>query len=280
MKSKLTLFFILVIVLGCTNSEPEQNALARVNDHYLYPEDLKGVIKPGTSPEDSLVIIQNQINRWATRLLLLEGAERNLGETTIEDFDRLINQYRTDLYTKAYIEALVARNIDTMVGIVEATSIYEANRESFKLNEELVKLRYLNISQSAVNLDEVTESFKSFDGDDQRFLDSISVQFQSFNLNDSIWVKLSQVIRKIPVINAQDKEQLLKKSNFLEIKDSLNLYLVHIEDVLLPDDYAPLEYVRPTVNQIVINKRKLDLIKRLEKDITTDAIKKNEFEVY
>ena len=55
---------------------------------------------------------------------------------------------------------------------------------------------------------------------------------------------------------------------------------MQIKDVLLRNEMAPLPYVRPTINQIVINKRKLELIKKLEKDITKDAIKNKQFEIY
>jgi hypothetical protein len=55
---------------------------------------------------------------------------------------------------------------------------------------------------------------------------------------------------------------------------------MQIEDVLYQNDLAPQEYVKPTIKQIVINKRKLELIKQLEKDITKDAIKNKQFEVY
>ena len=55
---------------------------------------------------------------------------------------------------------------------------------------------------------------------------------------------------------------------------------MQINDVLGRNDTAPLEFVTPTINQIVKNKRKLELIKKLEKDITKDAIKNKEFEIY
>ena len=55
---------------------------------------------------------------------------------------------------------------------------------------------------------------------------------------------------------------------------------MQINDVLLRNSTAPLEYVKPTINQIVINKRKLELIKQLEKDIKKDAINNKQFEIY
>ena len=78
----------------------------------------------------------------------------------------------------------------------------------------------------------------------------------------------------------ENKDQLLKKTNFLQLKDSLNLYLMQVNDVRLQNDYAPLDYVKPSIRQIVINKRKLELIKQLENDITKDAIENNKFQIY
>ena len=53
-----------------------------------------------------------------------------------------------------------------------------------------------------------------------------------------------------------------------------------VEDVKLRGEQAPLEYSLPTVKQILLNKRKLELIKKLEKDITQDAVKNDQFEIY
>jgi len=131
-----------------------------------------------------------------------------------------------------------------------------------------------------LNFRNIETKFKRFNEEDKRELDSLSIQFKSYSLKDSIWVKASQVIDKIPVITPENKDQLLKKSNFIQLKDSLGVYLMQINDVLSRNDTAPLEYVKPTIDQIVINKRKLEIIKELEKDITKDAIKNKQFEIY
>lgn len=254
--------------------------VARVNDKYLYEEDIQGLVAEGTSKEDSILIINGFINRWATQALLVDGAERNLPEKKQEDFNKLVNEYKKDLFTKAYLEALVKKNIDTTVRQSDVVEVYESNKETFKLNEELVKFRYLSIPLNAINKEDVEKRFKRYDNEDKRYLDSIAVQFKTYSLNDSIWIKASQITEKIPVLNPENKKELLKKSNFVQLKDSLNLYLMQINDVLLPNEYAPLEYVKTTINQIVINKRKLELIKQLEKDITKDAIKNNQFEIF
>ncbi len=254
--------------------------IARVNDSYLYHDDIKNLVPSGASVEDSTVIVKGFINRWATQRLLIEGALLNLPEEKQTEFNKLVTEYKNDLFTKAYMDALVNKNIKTSVSFEEAKEVYENNLETFKLNEELVKFRYLSLTQNALNGADIEKRFKRFNEQDKRFLDSISVQFKSYSLNDSMWVKVSQIVEKIPVINSDNKKELLKKSNFLQLKDSLNLYLMQINEVLFQNDYAPIEYVKPTIDQIVINKRKLELIKQLEKDITKDAIKNNQFEIY
>ncbi|MHA7943457.1 peptidyl-prolyl cis-trans isomerase [Formosa sp. 3Alg 14/1] len=282
MKIRIIIVFVLLSLTSCQlfKTEDTRIPVARVNDSFLYQEDIEGLVFDGTSKEDSTVFVQNFITRWATQELLVDGAKRNLNETKLDNFKRLVNQYQKDLYSKAYLEALVQRSIDTSVSISEAERYYNANIEAFKLNEDLIKFRYINVNDNRLDFKDIQSKFKRFNSEDKRELDSISIQFKSYALNDSIWIKVSQVLSKIPVVSAENKEQLLKKSNFIQLKDSLGVYLMHINDVLLRGSTAPLEYVKPTIDQIVINKRKLELIRDLEKDITKDAIKNKQFEIY
>jgi hypothetical protein len=258
----------------------DRKAIARVNDTYLYEEDIQSLLKEGMSSQDSAVVVTNFINRWATEQLLVSGAKRNLTEAKQEAFNKLAMEYKNDLYSKAYLEALVAKNIDTVVSIEEMEAYYNDNKQVFVLNEDLIKLRYINIDENRLDLKDVETKFKRFNETDKKELDSISIQFKSFSLKDSVWVKADQVVDKIPPITSENRNELLKKSNFIQLKDSLGLYLVHINDVLLRNSTAPLEYVKPTIDKIVINKRKLELIRELEKDITKDAIKNKKFEIY
>ncbi len=282
MGDKVIIFFLLLTVLSCDflKKTDEQTPIARVNETYLYYDDIKDLVSDYTSKEDSTLVVQNFINRWATQQLFVDGAMFNLSEEKQETFNKLVIQYKNDLYTKAYIEALIKRNIDTIVNRKEAQDYYNSNKEVFKLNEELLKFRYIHVDENIIDFENIKEKFKRYNSNDKKELDSISIQFKSYSLNDSIWIKLNQIVDKIPGVTTENKNQLLKKSNFVQLKDSLGVYLMQINDVLLRSDNAPLEYVKPTIDQIVINNRKLELIRELEKDITKDAIKNKQFEIY
>lgn len=279
-----TLIIILIVFVTSScqffKKAPVGIPIARVNDAYLYKEDIKHLVSADTSVEDSTLLVQNFINRWATQQLFLDGALLNLSESKQETFNKLVVQYKNDLYTKAYIEALVKRSVDTVVNMQEAEDYYTNNKEAFKLNEQLIKFRYVHVDKNIIDFDAIETKFKRFNDKDKKELDSISIQFKSYSLNDSIWIRVKQVLDKIPAVTSENKDELLKKSNFLQLKDSLGVYLMQINDVLLRNDTAPLEYVKPTIDQIVINKRKLELIRKLEKDITKDAIKNKQFEIY
>ena len=275
-------FLICIVVSSCDffKRVDSEDAIARVNETYLYKDDIKELVTESTTKEDSILRVNNFINQWATQQLLINGAIINLSEEKQMEFNALVQQYKNDLFIKAYLEALVKRGIDTSITKEEALEVYNRNIETFKLNEELIKFRYINVSDNAINLKDVETRFKRFDNQDKTILDSIAIQFKSYSLNDSIWIRLDQAISKIPVINAENKKELLKKSNFIQLKDSLGLYLMQINEVLHRNDTAPIEYVMPTIKQIVINKRKLEFIKQLEKDITKDAIKNKQFEIF
>ena len=281
MKIKLVIILAFTIT-SCTffNKTEEQYAVARVNNAFLYKEDIKKIVAPGTPKADSVLRVQNYINNWAKQQLLVEGAKLNLNEDKQASFDKLVAQYKIDLYANAYLQALVKKNIDTLVNSNEAQSYYESNKKAFKLNEELVKLRYVHLDENMIDFESIKTKFKRFNNDDKKELDSISIQFKSFALNDTVWVRYSQVLNKIPLLLTENKDKLLKKTNFVQLKDSLGVYLMHVNNVLLRNETAPLQYVKSTIDQIVINKRKLELIRELEKEITKDAIKNKEFEIY
>ena len=254
--------------------------VVRVNESYLYEEDIEFLIDENTSPEDSAIIVGNYVTRWATQQLLIDRAELNLPATQQKEFEDLVENYRNELYTNAYTDAVVSRNLDTSLNVNEIEDYYKQNKENFILNEDLVKLRYINLPENTNNLDEIRSKFRRFNAKDHKALNKMALQFKNYSMNDTVWVKTKSVYSKIGPLSVEDRSSLLKKSNFMELKDSLNVYLVYVNDVLSRNEQAPIDYASATIREILLNKRKQALIKDLETDITKDAIKNNEFEIY
>ena len=271
----------LIVLCSCDfiNQENLDTPIARVNDSYLYQKDIKNLIFENTSKDDSTLIVTNFINRWATKQLLIDQSIINLTQEKQDAYNNLVNQYKTDLYIEAYKSSIVAKQLDSIITFEELEKFYNQNKENFKLNDNLLKIRYIHIDENFSNTKELVEKFKRFDSIDKNELTKLSIKFKAFNLNDSIWIKNDLLIGVLPVLK-QNNIQVLKKTNFTQLQDSLGVYLVKIEAVLKTNDIAPLSYVKPTIEQIVINKRKQEILKKIEKEITIDAIKNKNFELF
>tara|TARA_R100000935_G_C2820486_1_gene159539 strand:+ start:541 stop:1398 length:858 start_codon:yes stop_codon:yes gene_type:complete len=276
----------LILILSATlvscqyfKKETEKNVIARVNDAYLYEADLNKLLDSDTSPEDSTLIVNNYINRWATQQLLIGQARINISAEQLEQFNKLVQEYHNDLLTETYKNVIVNEQLDSLITEEEFEQYYENNKDNFKLKDKLVKLRYVQLPVNYAGLGKVREKLDRYNEKDKESLSNQNYLFISSNLNDSVWVKKEILLDNLPILR-ENSEQVLKKSNFTQLQDSLGVYLVKIEDVLNLNDTAPLSYIKPTIKHIILNKRKLALIKKLETDITRDAIENKKFEIY
>ena len=274
MRSSYFLIILILTVFSCnwTIKSTHHDAIARVNSTFLTKDKIDAGLFDGLSVQDSLIQIQNIINDWATQQLLQDGALLNLEAQKQKEFETLVKDYKRDLLTSAYLEAMTKQNLDTIISNQELELAYKQNKDLFYLKEDLIKLRYINHNLSMSNSNDVKRRFKRYNAEDRAILDTISLQFNSFFLNDSVWINSNQVISKIGPLQKGFNKVLLKKQNFIQLKDSLGLYLMQVKDVLEIGQQAPLAYVTPTLKQIIINKRKLKLVNQLKSEIVNDCL--------
>ena len=274
----ILLFFLF---FSCDNYFKNQSNLdvARVEDEYLTQNQIEGIFENSTNFADSTMVLNNHINNWAANKLLVQRALVNLTEENQNRIQALVDDYKRDILINSYIDALVNENMNLEVTSYALDSLYDNYKETFKLTEDLFKIRFIYVSNLNPDISLFKKKLRRFNTDDARYLDSLSFQFNRFSLNDSIWKNKNEVFYQLPNLKKSNK-YMLKKSNFIEIKDSLGLYLINIKDVLKANQFAPQEYVSETLKRMVINKRKLVFIDQLRKDITKDAIKNKSFEIY
>ena len=253
--------------------------VARVNDTYLYKDDLTAIFTKDISKQDSITLVNNYINNWIKQQLLLSKAQLNL-ENRTNEFEDLVKQYREDLFINSYKEAVVKQYLDTIITDDDIDQFYLNNNEIFKLNEELIKLKYIKIWKTDSNKNTIVKLFKSSSNKDLEKLKEKALLMKSHHLNDSIWIKYSDLINEIPVLKTEDKQLLLKKDNFIQKEDSLSLYLVTIKKVLQSNEIAPKSYITPAIRQMILHQRKLLLLRNIEETLIKDATKKQQFEIY
>ncbi|MEQ6122927.1 hypothetical protein AAON49_01835 [Pseudotenacibaculum sp. MALMAid0570] len=281
MKKYLVILSIFLLVsceyLGLEKKEDTtRKPIASVYNQNLYKEDIIDLLPKSIAKEDSLVLVRSIINSWATKQLLLRRAEENNSKNDNSEINKLVKEYRQALLINGYKERLVKQQLDTVVNDQEITDYYAINNNNFKLNEELIKLRYIHFSSDLIDKKDIVKLFRNGSLEDLEELETKQLSFKSMMLNDSIWTPLENVLLKTTF----SRENLLKKTKFLQKEDSLGLYLVAVKDVLKRNDIAPKSYIEPTIKQMILHQRKLQLIRDIEKIIVKDAVQNKSFKIH
>ena len=279
---KIIYILILLVFISCdylgldSTNKLKDNPIASVYDNNLYAKDISDFFPKNISEQDSIILAQGFINSWATKQLLLFKAEENLKRIENNQINMLVLDYRDGLLINGYKEKLIKQQLDTVVSDYEIENYYKENSTNFKLNEELLKVKYIHYGNDLVDKREVDKLFISNNIEDLELLEKKQLSFKSLLLNDSVWTTLESVALKMPF----SKDQLLKKSKLLQKEDSLGLYLVTVKNFLKRNDTAPLSYVKTTVRQMILHKRKLELIREIEKILIKDAIQNKNLQIY
>ena len=282
MRFQIILGLIILCLTSCDQlTNVDQDAVvARVGTHYLYLSDIEEQLPPNISKDDSILLAQNTINIWAKKHLLYDQALFNLDQSSQTALNALVEDYRLDLWGRTYKDSLVKSLIDTIVDTLLVQSYYKKNQSNFSLTENVLQARVLGLSKSALNLSDVKFRFQRNQEEDKRYLDSLRIQFTSYQNKDSIWYTKRSFQEQFPSIPVLDFDNYLKKSQFFFIEDSFEVYLLWVSDYRLRNEYAPFQLVENTIRKIVFNQSKLEFIKQFDQEILQDAIQAKKFEIY
>ena len=275
-------FLLLILfVSSCQLKEVSSDKIvARVNNQYLYASEVNDHIRANLSSADSTSMAKNYINAWVKEQLLLEKAVFNLNPSQQTSLENLIRQYRNDIFIKTYQEEWLKSRMDTLLTPQEIEAYYKENKQNFKLHQDLVRGRYVQLPLANFNKASVSRALRRFNDSDRNYLDSISLQFNSAYLNDSVWFRPQAFFNRINKSSPKEYDRYLKSKRFFEIEDSIDLYLVFVEEVRRRNEIAPLSHINPTLKQILLNKRKLETMRQFDNDILEEAIKNKTLEIY
>ena len=264
--------------MGCSNfsNNDSNNLVARAGENFLYENDLPEY----TSNDDSLIKISSFIETWAKEKVLYDLSMINLSQSKRAEIDELVENYKVDLYINSYKDLIVNSKIDSIVTTEKIDSFYTLNINNFKLNENLVKYRYIKVPNDNININRIRRYIVRVNEQDRYFLDSLNFQFADLKLNDSIWFTERDVISSIDFINQNNKSKYFIKNRLFTIEESNYLNFFIVGDVLRSGNIPPLSYLYERIKSTIINQRKLNLLKNINKEILNDALKSRKYEVY
>jgi hypothetical protein len=154
------------------------------------------------------------------------------------------------------------------------------NINNFKLNENLVKYRYIKVPFDNININRIRRSIVRINEQDRYFLDSLNFQFADLKLNDSIWFTERDIVSSINFINQNNKSKYFIKDRLFIIEELNYTNFLIIDDILRSGNIPPISYLYDRIKSTIINQRKLELLKNINKEILNDALKSRKYEVY
>ena len=270
-----------LFIVACASGPTEgDQVVARAYDSYLYMSDIEKVLPMDISPEDSSNLATTFINNWLKERAELAQAELNLSEQQ-KDFDNKLENYYNNLVLYAYENELVRQKLNTKVSEEELHEHYINNQKEFELRQSIVKARYL----AATDLEEKERKIveRSFFSDNEDALSEIRViceqQGAEFFDGSDQWLALEELLKQLQVEHDGSIDGLLSTEKH-QINAGERLFFVHFVDHKLKGTLSPLSLERQRIKDMIIRKRKIELIEKMQKDVLDQAIRKGDVEVY
>lgn len=282
MKKKITSILLLLLLASCSDKKEKENnrtAVARANNEYLYADEMINLVPSGTSPKDSLELLKKFIDNWIQESLVIQKAENNLTDEQ-KNVEKQLQEYRKSLITYTYEKELVKQKLDTIVSNEEIEKYYNSNQSDFELKDNIIKVIYVKVSKKAPGIDKLKKWYKSDNLKDREQLAGYCHQFAAnFYLDDNSWLLFDDLLKEIP-IQTYNKELFLQNNRFVEVTDSLNNYFLNIKGFKIRNSTSPLSFEKENIKNIILNKRKLELITKMKQDVYNDASNDKKIEIY
>ncbi|KAF0203044.1 MAG: hypothetical protein FD170_1316 [Bacteroidetes bacterium] len=274
---------MLLAVSSCSylKKQAGDDILAIAGDKYLYRKELEGVIPKGIPATDSMEIARQFIDNWIRQEVLLKHAESNLEESR-KDFAKQLEAYRNSLIIYEYESELIRQKLDTVVSETEIQEFYQANESNFQLPENIIKVSYVKIpteSKTKPSAKKARQLLVSKNPDDLiKLMELCDQSMFSCRIDDENWITFSDFIRELS-LDINNQEDFLKNKTFFETNDSLFTYLIRINEYKTIESSAPASLVQDKIRNLILNKRKSELINRMQQQIFEEALKNKEFEI-
>lgn len=283
------ILLLAVLISGCEwvkfkKDRPDDNEerlpVARVNNAYLYRDELRGIVPQGATQEDSASRVEGYINSWIRKQLLIQEAARKIDINEVE-VERKILDYRYSIIAYEYQSYYIKQNLDTVVSNNEIDAYYTNNRDNFILKQNIVRATFIKVPASAPRTDKVKSLIFSNKESDKNELKSYCLSFSTaYHISDSSWMVFDELVKKSPLVEIPNKIQFLQGNPYYETSDDNYLYFFKLDEYRITDNVSPLEFVKDEIKNIILNKRKVELARKLEDKVYAEAFEEKKFEIF
>ncbi len=262
------------------DKETMRKPVARVGNSYLYQDELIGLAPTGSGSEDSIARVTAYVNSWVRKQLVINEAMKNIDINELE-VERKVLEYRYSLIGYEYQNFYIRQNLNDSISDAEVEAYYKEGLDNFILKQNIIQGTYIKVPKGAPRTNKIKELMLSRKSKDVLDLKSYCISFSAaYHLGDSSWIEFDKLVVNSPLAEIPNKVQFLRSYNFYETSDNEFLYFLKIDAYKISDNVSPMEFVKQDIKNIILNKRKVELAKKLEDDVYENAAKRKDFEVF
>lgn len=283
---KAILFIIIGIgILSCKEKTDytrkisnDEKVVVRFGDHFLTDRDIQLILPQDISHDDSIRFVSSYVEEWVKKKAIVDKAEENIDDLTLKEIDNKMVEYRQDLLINAYNNYLIEKTIKDSISEKDIEEYFEKNKNSFPLSKTIVQFRAVTVKkEDETKAERLFNSGKEEDFDE--LMKIVLTSGTSYNDKDSIWYSTDGLVAQFPILNeGENLEQLLNRRR-IKMSDESLVTFIRVQSLKTNGSEAPYEFVKPTIKNLLVNKRKLNLLGDLQNQLYREAKNKNQIKI-
>ena len=282
-RAKIAVAAGVLLLAGCRELPryfSSDTTIARAGGKELRLNDVRSVVPPGLSGEDSAAYMKIYVDRWIRKQLKLREAE-TLFSSSAGDIDRMVEEYRQALLIRQLDQHYVDQSIDTVFTADEIAAYYNAHKGDFKLDRPIVKGRIVRFDAYYRQAARLKTLMASKNAAMQQDFSDICEK-NNFTVNDfrEQWIDFPEFLSYLPTLRSQSYDSVLASTAVQEMRDSHSRYYFQIDAVIREGEPIPLERLSATIRRILFNQRKGEIIRNHEEELYRQATEKGDVKLF
>jgi hypothetical protein len=266
---------------SCSNEKEDSSeaVIAKASDKTLSQSELESLFGPNMTKQDSILIGKGYIESWLKKQVLLENAyKENFGSS--DEINKKVEAFREDLISFEYRKKLLYEKLDTNISLKESKEYYTKHPENFELKQNIVRCVFIKMPVALENKNHYWNSFKKADTEQltQIAMTALKNGGNAFMENEK-WLSFDDILKVVP-INTYNQENFINNNRIFKIDEPNFIWYINILDFRIKDNVSPFDFVEDNIHQILLNKRKVEILDKIEKEMLAKARKDKKINVY
>jgi hypothetical protein len=273
MKSQFLYFIIFVISLsyGCGKVSFKDKKVAKVYRETLFNSEIEYRVWDNMDGNDSTTLKSLFVEHWIRKQLLLHKAQ--ISSEDEKTIDKLTHDYRNSLIIDFYENRIINEQLDSIISDQELKDYYDQVKNNFKLDETVVNIKFIKLVADKQTINKIKNLWNA--GKYNGITDYIHLSQEESALNNDFWISISKLNHIIPRSLIQDKSSY-------EVQKNINgtEYFLKVMNSRHKNEIIPLPIIKDEIRELILKKRKTDLVDSFIADLYKQETKNNNVKIY